>query len=224
MTDEKQGGTACRTFTQQQIEKGSLQIGIKRRSRLVGNDQTRPANQRARRRHTLLLPNRQRGCGTMKKLGRKVEMLGKAAHFIFRCPSCALQALTPGGGKTTGQQDVVLSRQVRQEVEKLKDEADVISTKTISCRRGEHAKRLPEHRDMSCTRRQHASDQRKQRAFAAPARPLKENPLTGGELETIDVKAIRGGSRPTQAQVAQLDRWSAHSASMRCLGVSFDAD
>ena len=55
MTDEEQRCTTCRTFTQQQIQKRGLTIGVERRGRPVGNNQPRPADQRARRSHTLLL-------------------------------------------------------------------------------------------------------------------------------------------------------------------------
>jgi len=61
MADHDQGRTAIRYLCEEQIEEGRLAIAVKRRGRLVGDDEFRRANQRTRGSDPLLLADAKAG-------------------------------------------------------------------------------------------------------------------------------------------------------------------
>ena len=89
-------------------------------------------DQRARRSHALLLAHRQLRGRASENIAPQIEALGKARKLGCGRSVARPQPRTARRRETAGEQDVVACRQIRQQVEHLKHEADVIRPKTIA--------------------------------------------------------------------------------------------
>ena len=77
--------------------------------------------------------------------------------------------------EATGQQHVLHHRQVRDQVELLKNESDMVDTKAVASL--ERRELGAEHSDAALLCGHHSGEQRKKRALAAAARTEKEYAL-----------------------------------------------
>ena len=103
-----------------------------------------------------------------------------------------------------GQQHVLHHRQIRDEIELLKDEADVLDAKPVTP--FERRELGAEDADAALLRRQDSGEQRQQRALAAAARAEEEYALARIDGEALDVKAGRARPRPTEKQGGYFDQ------------------
>jgi hypothetical protein len=206
VADEDQRRAGQRALAGEKVEEGRLPVGIERRGRLVGDHQFRRADQGARRRHPLLLADRQLGHRPPPKrlveveLGQQPLRLGGEARRARQRPG------TPSGREAARQQHVVLHRQVRDQVELLEDEAGVVDTEAVALAGGQAGQLGAQDPDRAGLRQQHAAEQRQQRALAAAAVAVHEHRLAGDDAEAADVEAGRRLAGPGEAQVGQADR------------------
>ena len=109
------------------------------------------ADQRARRRHALLLPDAQLGHrAPQQRVVRHVQMLEQPQRFRPHAPADRSAWLLAPLREAAGQADVLHHRQVRNEVEHLEDEADVVGTEAIARGAAQRAEFVPEHLDAAC--------------------------------------------------------------------------
>ena len=85
-------------------------------------------------------------------------------------------------GKPTRQTDVLYHGKVGDEIEHLKDEADVIGAKAISRRAWQFTDVLPKNRDRPALRSDHSRNQTQQRRFAAAASAAQEHSFLRGDV------------------------------------------
>ena len=121
-------------FGEQQIEERDLTVAVERRGRLVGDDQLRRADQRARGGDALLLADaevrgRRRRSMTVRS---RPEPQAVGARPPRAVPSAG--ALARSCAKAQRQQDVVEERAVGQQVEHLEDDAEVLGAEAIARR------------------------------------------------------------------------------------------
>jgi hypothetical protein len=105
MADHDQGRTAIRYLCEEQIEEGRLAIAVKRRGRLVGDDEFRRANQRTRGSDPLLLADAKAGSrGPPRHVGLEPEApqssgpggrsMASGSSILTRAPVPSTTALT----------------------------------------------------------------------------------------------------------------------------------
>ena len=113
---------------EKQVQKRRLRRGIQRRGRLVGDNQRRRSDQRARGGDALLLTHTQRcgaRCGDVVRQAQRIaQPVSLGAHIA--CASFA------GGGKSERQRDVVGDGCKGQQVELLKNQPDVFGAKPVA--------------------------------------------------------------------------------------------
>jgi hypothetical protein len=85
MADEDQRGADGGGLLQQQVDEGLLAFGIERRGRFVGDQDFRPADQRARGGDALLLADRQLAGRLVPEVGVEVEVAQQAFSLGARC-------------------------------------------------------------------------------------------------------------------------------------------
>ncbi len=140
--DERRAGRL--RLGEQQIEEGELPVAVERRGRLVGDDQLRPADQRARRGDALLLADAEvRGRSARKLGGVEPEALRAGARASSSAgPLRAARSRRPRR-KAQRQQHVVEDRAVGQQVEHLEDDAEVLGAEAVARRVDSRVRSVP---------------------------------------------------------------------------------
>jgi hypothetical protein len=125
---------ACRAhLLEQQIEKRVLAVGIEGRGRLIRDDQFGRADQRARRRHALLLADAERAGATVRERDFEAEPIQQFLCCQLRFAARA-RSLPPLRRECERQHDVVDDGAVGQQVELLEDDAEMLRPKRIAGR------------------------------------------------------------------------------------------
>ena len=185
---------------QQQVHEAVAQGRVQRRSRLVRDHEFRRAQQRARRRHPLLLAHRQR-------VGTPPPQVCLQAHALQqrlrRSRGRPRTARRPQAREAAGQQHIFEHRQVRQQVELLEDHADVVGSPCVTRTGWQHCPRLAQQRHAALLRLQHTGHQPEQRALATAAGAVQEKCAAGGQVERVNGDAV-GRAGPGKTQVADL--------------------
>jgi hypothetical protein len=220
MADEDQRGADGGGLLQQQVDEDLLAFGVERRGRLVGDQDFRAADQRARRGDALLLADREFA-------GRlRCQVSGARSRWRSRRSASArgvgAGAIPPPRRKGAGQQHVVERRQPGQQVELLEQEADVVGAKAVAGAAAELRDVGAEQFDRALLRQGDAAEQAEQGALAAAAGAVEEDALAGGEFEARNLEAVPRLSRPAKDQVGDSQRGhaGAYQASTGFFGVS----
>ena len=176
-------------------EKTHLAVGIQRRSRLVGDHQA-PVGRSARAQQPPFC------CPTDKAIAGRATVptagRGEPPVAAPRPPVVPASAIRRrrAAGKTARQEDVVARRGIRNQVEELKHEADLIGRKrSRACAPGASSSTGTP----STTRRrlQHTADDRQQRGLAAAAGPWRKG-FSPADIENAAIS----GRLPHQANEA----------------------
>jgi hypothetical protein len=137
--------------------RGELPTAVKRRGGLVGDDQLRTADQRPRRGDALLLADAEVGRGVMGQLRRvETKALQETLRLVLR-RTVARRPRRTLPREAQGQHDVVEDRAVRQQVEHLKDDAEVLGAEVIAPGIGEPRQIGTQHLEVPRRRRDDAA-------------------------------------------------------------------
>src|SRR5262249_44001 len=132
MADHDQGRAPIRYLRKEQMEEGRLAIGVKRRGRLVGDDEFWRADQRTRGSDPLLLADAEAGSrGPPRQVWLETEA-PQEPHSLGLRRAVGRRALPPPRGKAGGQEDGVDHRTVGQQGEDLGDDTEVLGAKAVA--------------------------------------------------------------------------------------------
>jgi hypothetical protein len=202
MADEQQGGADRPAFGEQKVDEGLLTRRIERGGRLVGDDDFRTADQRARGGDALLLADRQFRRRFVPQRRCEVEMRKQPRSFVTR----RVDAFPASRRKGAGQKHVVEGRQPGQQVELLKDETDMVGAKGIARPPRERRDVAAEQLDAALLRHGHAADQIEQRAFPGTRRSVQEHPFARCKQKLRNLDAWRRLARPAEHKIGEDER------------------
>ncbi len=211
VTDEHQAALVTRALLQQQADKGIPCIGIQCRGRLIGDDQLGRTDKRPCRSYALLLSDTQFIHGTTSQR-RGVQPQGSQQMLSFgtrRMPCTGLPGTTRG--ETATKQYVVDQAEIRQQIELLKNIADVIGTKAIAPGRPQRRKRSPQRVHAALDRCQHTGQQAQQGALAAAAGAADEYTLTTRHFKIGQVQHVALPA-PGKTQATTCQQWIGDTA------------
>ena len=160
-----------------------MTFGIQRRGWFVGDHNFRLANQRPRCSYSLLLADTE-----LKRLplieGRiQIKMREQTCSFIVQGQACNHCTRFPLRREAARQQHIVDNRQVRDEIELLEDETNVVGTKPITRCRVQCRQIVTQKAQATALRHQYPTEQTEQRTLAATAGAMHEDALTGLNLK-----------------------------------------
>src|SRR5690606_7949546 len=124
--------------------------------------------------------------------------------FLQREAGC-LCAFTPHGRKAAWQQYILQHGQMREQIELLENETDVIDTKTIAGPSIQCGQIGAENAHLSALGRQHAAQQSQQGTFTATAGTIQKQALATGEVKARDIQAKCLPSSPPELQVGDVN-------------------
>jgi hypothetical protein len=165
VADENDCGIGAARFREKQFQKGIAIVGIKGRGRFIGEHQCRPSDQRPCGGNPLLLADAQAPRATiLDVLGTEPQGSEQSPRFINQ-PATAFRCLTPKWRETTRQQDVVEGTQIGEQVELLKDKANMVSPEQIALSGAQLTHALAKHPDVSPLWQQNPAQQLQQSAL-----------------------------------------------------------
>ena len=194
MGDQQHSAARRRGLLKEQLQKGRLGVGIERRGGLVGYDQRRRSDQRARGGNPLLLSDAQPACGLAEKIWRQPQRGGKPGSFGGGVGHSG----APGRRKAQREADIIRHPRVRQEVKLLKDHPDMLGAEPVALAWAERIQRRARHRDPPLLRGEGAANERQKRRFPRSAGPQKQKPLARSEGQLGDLKRKTGLARPPE--------------------------
>ena len=155
---------------EQEIDKDLLMLPVQGRGGLVGNDDFRLADQRPCGRHPLLLSDRERA-GRAPVQGFGEAQTGEQATGFGRRTAAPRRLAPAAAREIQWQQDVVQDRPIGQEVEHLKDDAEMIGSEAVARAALQAGKIGSQHLDLAALRPQDAANEAQQGALAAARVP-----------------------------------------------------
>lgn len=160
MARKYQGGTLPRALREQQFEKRRASVGVERGGGLVSNYELGRTDQRACGSHALLLAYAELAHrATQQRRIADVELSKQPYCLESRCRIATGRAATSQLGETARQQYVLDDRQIRDQIEHLKDVTDVIGTEPITRRAGLRSEIASENAHRTFLRRYDASQE-----------------------------------------------------------------
>ena len=145
----------------QQRQKRIAPIAIERRGRLIGQHQIGLTDQRASRSHPLLLADAELVGTAMPQFRIQIH---RSQQRFGRRPDRA-RTFAAACGKVTANTDVIEYVQPRQQVELLKDHAQMIGAKTVARGSGKCIQRLTRNMDAAGIGHDQATNQSQQGRF-----------------------------------------------------------
>ena len=104
-------------------------------------------------------------------------------------------------------------REVRQQVELLEHDTDVVGPKLITATRRERGEIRAEESDRPTRRCVDATQQVQQRRLAAPARAAHEQVLASVEMQLVDRDDVRRLTRPPESHLVEADDFASRRRS-----------
>src|SRR5581483_3136047 len=174
VADEQEGGPERLALVHQQLEEAGTRVRIQRGSGFIGDEDFRASDQSAGGRDTLLLTDRKLGHLSIQEVrSPQAESFQQAQRFGGRGE--IRQAPPARRGELQRQQDVLPHSEIRDQVEHLENETQVLAPEAIASTRIEARQSGSEQGHGPRERRQHAANETEQRALAAAARALQEH-------------------------------------------------
>ena len=204
MADHQQGAAGLFALLTEQRQQGIAAVGIQGGGGLVGDDQGRLAEQGPGGGHPLLLaerqlPGRQGRGGRVQSQASQQRLGGGPALLVV----AGAFALTASPGKAGTEADIIHRIQVRQQIEGLEDDANMVRPKGVPTPLRQGGKRFACHPDMAVPGRTNTGYQRQQGTFAAAAGAMEQHSLTGLQGKVVDMNKRPGLPRVLITQVIQ---------------------
>ena len=206
MAHEHQGRSGLSALVEQQPDECLPPVGIQGRGGFVGDQELGRAHQRTRGGNPLLLPHAQLGYRPMEQLRMPhVEVTQQAFRFIRQTAAARQGLVASAMGKAAGQGDILDHRQIGDQIEHLKDVADVVGTEVIPFHAAECFQCLIQHPNPTALGFGNPRQQTQQGALAAAARPFDEQMLSDLHLEPVEAQRDRAVRVPTKFQIGDVD-------------------
>jgi hypothetical protein len=162
-------------------------VGVQRGRGFVGDDQLGLPDQSSRGGNPLLLANAE----IEDALIEESSDTEAVRHVVCCLPEAPIpEPCHPSPVKPAREGDIVGDAQIRNQIEHLKDESDVLSPESVPLRSGQQSQILTEHIHHTGLSREHARKNTEKRSLAGAARSVQKDLFSPGYFEPRNLQCV----------------------------------